>query len=127
MPCRARPSGFSTVKRKAAKSFAESLTETLITDTLSPMKKTMTFQWTSDPGHAWLKVKESLIDQLGIASKISCYSYRDGQGEAYLEEDLDAEVFLSELRKHGVKVSTTVKRVEHAGIRYLNSFVSRNK
>ena len=52
--------------------------------------------WVADPGHAWLSVPLSLVRALGIADRISNYSYmRDGR--AYLEEDRDAEHLLNAL------------------------------
>lgn len=51
-----------------------------------------TFDFVSDPGHGWLKVPVTELVRLGIADKISTYSYlRDGM--AYLEEDCDYAVF----------------------------------
>ena len=46
-----------------------------------------------DPGHGWLAVPLAEIRKLGIADKISSYSYMSG-GMAYLEEDCDAPVFI---------------------------------
>lgn len=46
-----------------------------------------------DPGHGWLKVPVSLLEKLGIADKITPYSYRRGDF-AYLEEDCDAGTFI---------------------------------
>lgn len=45
-----------------------------------------------DPGHGWLEVPVSKINELGIADAISRFSYRNGQ-LAYLEEDCDAPLF----------------------------------
>ena len=47
----------------------------------------------NDPGHGWLQVPVSELVQLGIADKISGYSYLH-KDKAYLEEDCDAAVFL---------------------------------
>ena len=47
----------------------------------------------SDPGHAWLRVKKTGLVKLGIAHKISRYSYMKSDW-AYLEEDCDAGLFL---------------------------------
>jgi hypothetical protein len=46
-----------------------------------------------DPGHGWLEVPMEELRDLGIADKISHYSYRDGD-TAYLEEDCDTAVFV---------------------------------
>lgn len=65
------------------------------------MKKVYTFF--TDPGHGWVKVlKQELID-LGIADKISSYSYQKGE-YAYLEEDCDASLFFETLKNKNIEV-----------------------
>lgn len=59
-----------------------------------------TFDFISDPGHAWLKVPADLLRELGIADQITSYSYWR-KGFAYLEEDCDAGLFLSAMRAAG--------------------------
>jgi hypothetical protein len=54
----------------------------------------------SDPGHGWLEVPVSELVRLGIAKKISRYSYKKG-AMAYLEEDSDAGVYLAALAAAG--------------------------
>ena len=54
------------------------------------------FKFYSDDGHGWLAVKKKYLQELGIAHKISGYSYQKGL-TAYLEEDCDAEVFVKAL------------------------------
>lgn len=56
------------------------------------MKKT--FKCYSDPGHGWIAVKRSLLHSLGIAEKISSFSYERG-ATVYLEEDSDASTFVA--------------------------------
>ena len=46
-----------------------------------------------DPSHGWLKVKKSFLERLGIADRITHYSYQRGD-YAYLEEDCDASNFV---------------------------------
>jgi hypothetical protein len=54
-----------------------------------------------DPGHAWLKVPLSLLEELDLADKISRYSFRSAQF-GYLEEDCDAYRFVQAWeKKHG--------------------------
>jgi len=53
----------------------------------------MTYTYIVDSGHGWLKVPHSELRTLGIADKISLYSYSNGS-YAYLEEDCDAGVFI---------------------------------
>ncbi len=54
-------------------------------------KKRLTFY--SDAGHGWLKVKLTDLFMLGIADKISPYSYMRDEW-AYLEEDCDAQLYI---------------------------------
>ena len=51
------------------------------------------YVFVSDPGHAWLTVTIKELIELGIANKISSYSYVKGT-IAYLEEDCDAPLFV---------------------------------
>ncbi len=56
------------------------------------------YRFISDPAHGWLEVHVSELEKLGIADKISPYSYIDRAGGtnnhiAYLEEDCDLAVF----------------------------------
>lgn len=60
------------------------------------MQKTFTFY--SDPGHGWMKVHRQDLRTLGLILKISPYSYMRGD-YAYLEEDLDASVFIEAFRQ----------------------------
>ena len=52
----------------------------------------MSYTFYTDPGHGWLEVPVSELVALGIADKISAYSYRDG-AMAYLEADCDLTRF----------------------------------
>ena len=52
------------------------------------MSKTFTVTIYADAGHAWGKVRKDVLANLGIADKISRYSYQRGE-YAYLEEDCD--------------------------------------
>ncbi len=58
----------------------------------------MQFNLYSDPGHAWLKVPISLLNELSIADQISAYSYQKGNF-AYLEEDCDLSAFMEAMEK----------------------------
>ena len=56
----------------------------------------------ADSGHAWGKVNKALLNKLGIADKISHYSYmRDDK--VYLEEDKDLGLFFYTLDMEGIK------------------------
>lgn len=50
-------------------------------------------KWHVDSGHGWLQVPWEDIIKLGIADKISSYSYMAGLF-VYLEEDCDAGIYL---------------------------------
>lgn len=84
------------------------------------------FKAYEDPGHAWVAVKVALLEDLGIADKITNFSYINGK-TAYLEEDCDLSLFaLAYKEKFGrlpdIKVKFTNKssRVRsYARYRYL--------
>ena len=53
-----------------------------------------TFTFYADAGHAWLAVRTSDLEDIGLTlQEFSPYSYRNG-GTVYLEEDCDAGVFI---------------------------------
>jgi hypothetical protein len=53
----------------------------------------------ADPGHGWLEVPHNHLTELGIAGRISGYSYREPNGQTwYLEEDCDAATFAKAFR-----------------------------
>jgi hypothetical protein len=62
-----------------------------------------------DPGHGWLEVTRTELVRLGIASRISAYSYQKGDS-VFLEEDCDANTFAHAKKAAGEAVSevTTV-------------------
>lgn len=62
----------------------------------------MKLHYYNDPGHGWVKVKRDLLDRLGIAEKVSPYSYEYGD-HAYLEEDCDTTLLLNTLDERGIK------------------------
>ena len=67
------------------------------------MPKTTTIQIFADPGHAWARVSKARLVKLGIADKISTYSYQRG-ANAFLEEDCDLTVLCNALRERGFEV-----------------------
>lgn len=81
------------------------------------------FTWIADPGHAWLRVPHKLVRDLGIADKISSYSFHDyvfvtepdGYMHmvhyAFLEEDCDAGVFAKAMRDAGMEWDADEKYV----------------
>lgn len=76
----------------------------------------------SDPGHAWLAVKLSEIEMLGIKTDISSYSYVRGK-TAYLEEDCDAGKFIQAMRAKGIEVEVKEGACrERSPIRYFKPY-----
>jgi hypothetical protein len=71
---------------------------------------TTTFNFYADPGHGWLKVPMSLLDELGIKDRISQFSYVR-KDFAYLEEDLDAGIFIDAMKHRGIEPKI---RMHHA-------------
>jgi hypothetical protein len=62
----------------------------------------------NDPGHAWAAVKIKELRALGIADKVSAYSYQRGQ-TAYLEEDCDLSLYLAAIKQAGQEIQLTDK------------------
>jgi hypothetical protein len=76
----------------------------------------------SDPGHAWLAVKLSEIEMLGIKADISSYSYVKGK-TVYLEEDCDAGKFIQAMRAKGIEVEVKEGACRpRSPIRYFKSY-----
>ena len=63
----------------------------------------MKFEVIADPGHSWCKVPKALLVELGIADKISAFSYQRGEF-AYLEEDRDLWFFIGAMKAAGKPV-----------------------
>ena len=58
------------------------------------------YKFYSDAGHGWLCVSKKKLVKLGIADKVSGFSYVRNDN-VFLEEDVDAPLFLNEMKKHG--------------------------
>jgi hypothetical protein len=56
-----------------------------------------------DGGHGWLCVKRSELEDLGIADRITSFSYQRNQS-VYLEEDLDYTTYHDALKQRGIKL-----------------------
>ena len=67
------------------------------------MAKTVAIKVFADPGHAWARVAKSKLVKLGIADKISTFSYMNGSN-AFLEEDCDLSVLIGALRSRGYEI-----------------------
>lgn len=72
------------------------------------MEKVFTMTVYSDAGHAWAKVKKSVLVNLGIADKITRYSYQRGD-YAYLEEDCDLTTLCMALNERDTRVKFVEK------------------
>lgn len=77
------------------------------------MKKTARIELYEDPGHGWAKVPVARLKKLGIADKITPYSYVRG-AYAFLEEDCDLSTYCNALKAAGV---TDFNFVVHSGNR----------
>ncbi len=64
----------------------------------------LSLRFFSDPGHGWLEVDMVHIIGLGLANKISDYSYMR-EDFAYLEEDCDMLMFINEAENNGILVN----------------------
>ena len=67
------------------------------------MAKKISIKVFADPGHAWARFPKAKLIQLGIADKISTYSYQNG-ANAFLEEDCDLSVLMVALRDRGYEI-----------------------
>lgn len=74
-------------------------------------QKTFTVTVYSDPAHAWAKVKKQVLINLGIADKISRYSYQY-KDNAYLEEDVDLYLLHQTLDDQGVRLKYVEKHTD---------------
>lgn len=84
-----------------------------------------------DPGHGWLEVSKNELRELGIADRISRYSYQEISDTdsnldlAFLEEDCDAPIFCDAYKKKfGCDPSFVyeVERTDPSFIRDLDSY-----
>lgn len=65
----------------------------------------------SDPGHSWLCVSYTELEELGIQGAISQYSYRN-YDLVYLEEDCDAGVYINAVNRLGYTVEFVEKHID---------------
>ena len=76
----------------------------------------------SDSGHGWLAVKRGEVEKLGIADKITPFSYQKGK-TVYLEEDTDLTTFLKAMKDSGTEVEVKeAKPVKRSNIRGFSHF-----
>jgi hypothetical protein len=67
------------------------------------MSSTFKVKFYSDPGHGWGAVKRKVLTDLGIAHKITPYSYQKGD-TVYLEEDCDLSELVTTLATKGIVI-----------------------
>jgi len=67
------------------------------------MAGTFKIKFYSDPGHGWGAVKRQKLHELGIAHKITPYSYQKGN-TVYLEEDCDLSTLVTALATKGIVI-----------------------
>ena len=67
------------------------------------MTKKISIKVFADPGHAWARFPKAKLVSLGIADKISAYSYQNGSN-AFLEEDCDLSILIGALRERGYEI-----------------------
>ena len=75
------------------------------------MSKTITLMVFEDPGHGWVRFSKNRLVELGIADKISRYSYQNGNN-AFLEEDCDLSVLANALRERGYEIKYKSNRTD---------------
>jgi len=86
--------------------------------------KTFTVIVYSDAGHAWGKVKRQVLENLGIADKISHYSYMY-KDNVYLEEDCDLSLLFQTLTALDTKIKFVEKHTDkQSRIRSYQSYQS---
>jgi hypothetical protein len=67
------------------------------------MTKKISIKVFSDPGHAWARFPKAKLVSLGIADKITSFSYEKGEN-AFLEQDCDLSTLVDTLRSHGYEI-----------------------
>ncbi len=70
-----------------------------------------TIKFYSDPGHGWGAVKRKVLIDMGIADKISSYSYQKGD-TVYLEEDCDLPKLTTALSVKGIWIEHKEKHTD---------------
>lgn len=67
------------------------------------MSKQINIKVFADPGHAWARFPKARLVKLGIADKITAYSYQNGTN-AFLEEDCDLGTLIGALKAQGYEI-----------------------
>ena len=93
------------------------------------MTKERTYIYHEDPGHGWLEVSRSDIQDLRIEGKISGCSYVDHETHwttAYLEEACDAGTFLDAAKYAGITVTMEERYADPCFVRELPNYPARS-
>lgn len=67
------------------------------------MAKKISIKVFADSGHAWARFPKAKLVKLGIADKITHYSYMNG-ANAFLEEDCDLSLLVQTLKDNGYEI-----------------------
>jgi hypothetical protein len=74
--------------------------------------RNLTLSYFTDPGHGWVSIKIEVLKNLGIADKVSNYSYTRG-ASAYLEEDSDLGLLYATCDALGIKIDLLPKHTNN--------------
>lgn len=84
----------------------------------------MKLNYFTDPGHGWVKAPRKLLENLGIADKISPYSYSRGDS-VYLEEDCDYGHLARALTERGIQTEIVNRHTNRQSkIRSYNTYIA---
>ena len=72
---------------------------------------TFTVKFYTDPGHGWAAVKRQVLVELGIADRITPFSYQRGN-TVYLEEDCDLATFATALSLKGIAIEYQTRHTD---------------
>jgi hypothetical protein len=89
------------------------------TESTAELNPNRPFNFISDPGHGYLKVARRFLEQLGIATEITSYSFQTPHTGyfVYLEEDSDAACFADAFKaKYGHDPIMRVLRINEKSI-----------
>jgi hypothetical protein len=71
----------------------------------------MKIKYYTDPGHGWGAVKRKVLTDLGIADKITSFSFQKGD-TVYLEEDCDLPKLTTALSINGIWIEHIEKHTD---------------
>jgi hypothetical protein len=82
------------------------------------------YTYMTDPGHGWLSVPYSDLEELGLVDKISPYSYMNAS-RVFLEEDGDMSMFLEAAARAGWKIEHKTTYSNRASCRSYGNYNPR--